>query len=92
LATAFAGVALTTSIPPVWAIAVNAVMLVRHLTDTGPVYALHSALRPGSHLDGVRPWLVPGCALAAAAAAAIAVGILMRGAGQAEPPGTTQAT
>jgi hypothetical protein len=86
LAAAFAGVAMTTSAPPVWAITVNAVMLGEHLTDIGPLYALHSALRPASHLDGPPPWLIPGCALAATAAAAIAVGILILGADRKEPP------
>jgi hypothetical protein len=90
LAATFAGVAVTISAPAVWALAVNAVMLVQHLGYAGPVYVLHSALRPASALDGVPPWLIPGCTLAAAAAAAIAVGIVMRGSDRRESPSATQ--
>jgi hypothetical protein len=92
LAAAFTGVAVTTAAPAVWAITVNAVMLGQHLTDNGPVYALHAALRPGSHLDGVPAWLIPACTIAAAAAAAIAVGILVRSGDHEELPGATQPT
>ncbi|MFC7482007.1 hypothetical protein ACFQX7_20935 [Luedemannella flava] len=59
LAATFAGLALTVSAPATWAITVNAVMLGQHLTYTGPVYTLHAALRPASHLDGVPAWLTP---------------------------------
>jgi hypothetical protein len=90
LAAAFAGVAVTISAPPVWAVIVNAVMLGEHLTYTGPVYALHSVFRPGSHLDGVPSWLTLACTLAAAAAGAIAVGVLVLGADRKESPDATQ--
>jgi hypothetical protein len=79
LAVAFTGVTATIAVPAVWAVIVNAVMLGEHLTDNGPVYTLHAALLPGSHLDGVAAWLIPGCTIATAAAAAITVGILVRG-------------
>ncbi|MCM4076504.1 hypothetical protein [Paractinoplanes hotanensis] len=92
LAAAFTGVALTVAVPPVWAIVVNAVMLGEHLTDNGPVYTLHAALRPGAHLDGAAAWVIPACAIAAAAAAAIAVGILVLGADREESPSATQPT
>jgi hypothetical protein len=92
LAAAFTGVAVTIAAPPVWAIIVNAVMLGEHLTYNGPVYALHTALRPGSPLDGVAAWFIPACTIAAAVAATIAVGILVLAAGREEPPGATQPT
>jgi hypothetical protein len=92
LAAAFTGVAVITAAPPVWAIIVNAVMLGQHLTYNGPVYTLHAALRPYSHLDGVPAWLIPACTIAAAAAAAIAVGILVPGTDHEELPGATQPT
>ena len=92
LAAAFTGGAVTIAAPPVWAIIVNAVMLGEHLTYNGPVYALHTALRPGSHLDGIAAWLIPTCTIAAAVAATIAVGILVLGAGREEPPSATQPT
>ncbi|MBB2948384.1 hypothetical protein FB565_008167 [Actinoplanes lutulentus] len=85
LAGAFAGVAVTVAAPAVWAVVVNAVMLGGHLTYTGPVYALHSAFRPGSHLTEVPSWLVPGCTLAAAAAAAIAVSVVFLSGGRDRP-------
>ncbi|GIE88125.1 hypothetical protein [Actinoplanes regularis] len=87
LAAAFTGAAVAISAPPVWAVIVNAVMLRAHLTYTGRVYVLHSALRPGSHLDGVAPWFIPGCLLAAAATAAIAVAILVLGTDRKGSPG-----
>jgi hypothetical protein len=92
LVAAFTGLAVTAAAPAVWALIVNAVMVGEHLTSNVPVYSLHAALRPGSHLDGVAPWLIPGCTIVAAAAAAIAVGILVLGAGREEPPGATQRT
>jgi hypothetical protein len=92
LAAAFTGVAVTTAAPPVWAIIVNAVMLGQHLTYNGPVYTLHAALRPGSHLDGVPAWLIPACTLAAAVAAVIAVGILVLSDDQEDLPGAAQPT
>jgi hypothetical protein len=92
LAAAFTGIAVTTAAAPVWAVIVNAVMFGQHLGDTGPVYTLHAALRPGSHLDGVPAWLIPACTIAAAAAATIAVGILVLGADREEQPGTAQPT
>jgi hypothetical protein len=92
LAVAFTGVTATIAVPAVWAVIVNAVMLGEHLTDNGPVYTLHAALLPGSHLDGVAAWLIPGCTIAAAAAAAITVGILVRGVVREQPSGATQPT
>jgi hypothetical protein len=53
LTAAFTGVAVTTAAHAVWVIIVNAVMLAQDLTDNGPVYTLHAALRPASHLDGM---------------------------------------
>ncbi|MBM2620540.1 hypothetical protein JIG36_34070 [Actinoplanes sp. LDG1-06] len=69
-----------------------ALMFGQHLGYDGPVYSLHSALRPGSHLDGVAPWLIPVCAVAAVAAGAVAAGIVVLGAGPEEPPGAAQPT
>lgn len=85
LATALAGVALTTSILPIWAIVLNAVMLGTHVTDTRrPVYTLHAVLQPHAYIEGSPAWLIPGCALAAAAVAVIAVS-LVRGLDDKEP-------
>ncbi|SNY48017.1 hypothetical protein [Paractinoplanes atraurantiacus] len=89
---AFIGAAVTTAAAPVWAVVVNAVMFGAHRNDTGPVYALHAALRPSSHLDGVPPWLIPACTVAAAAAAAIALGLLMLGGGREGSPSAAQRT
>ena len=73
--------------PPVWAIVLNAVLLGEHLTDPRPVYTLHAALRPGANLVGLPPLLIPVYALPAAAAAALAVGAIVRGTGREQSGG-----
>ncbi len=79
-----AGAALALAILPVWAITLQAVLLGEHFTDVGPVYML----QPGSTFEGLPPWLIPGCALAAAA---LAVGLLARRTDRQEPPNATTA-
>ncbi|MBL7253893.1 hypothetical protein [Paractinoplanes lichenicola] len=89
LAAVFTGVAMTVAAPPVWALIVNAVMLGQHLSGTGLVYTLHAALLPDSHLDGVPAWLIPACAIAAAA---IAIGVLVLSTDREDLPGATRPT
>jgi hypothetical protein len=90
LAAASAGVAVAASVAPVWAISLNAVLLGKHLSDTGPVYTLHSMLLPGSHPDGTPPWLMPALTLAALTAAAIAVTVLLTRSDPNEPHGAVR--
>jgi len=92
LATAFTGTAVAVAAPPVWAVIVDAVMLGEHLTDAGPVYTLHAPFQPGPHIGGATTWFIPGCAITAVAAAAIAAGILVLGTGRRESPVATQPT
>ncbi|GAA2645152.1 hypothetical protein [Paractinoplanes durhamensis] len=89
-AAAVAAIALIIAVPPVWAIVVNMVMFAQHLAAAGPVYAVHAALLPGSHLDGVAAWFIPGCMAVSAAAAVLAMGILVVGTDRKELPGATQ--
>jgi hypothetical protein len=96
-AVALTGVALTVSVIPIWAIVLNAVLLGTHLTDPlRSVHTLHAVLRPGPYVEGSPAWLIPGCALVAAAAAMIGAYLardtagLARDAAGEQPRGTAQ--
>jgi hypothetical protein len=89
-AAAFAGVALAASVPPVWAIALNAVLFAETCSDPRPVFTLYSVFF-GAY-QGAPAWLLPGCLLAAFVTTAFTVGILVRHTDRNRTAGATEPT